>query len=101
MNKGQLYYGSINYDKLISDLREGKLKTFKTEKGKRLINVNVYITQEPNEYGNHGSISVPYKDEYVEDKKKNLYIGSLKLSQPSIEETGAEDFKDIEDDLPF
>ena len=45
MNKGQLYYGSINYDKLISDLREGKLKTFKTDKGKRLINVNVYISQ--------------------------------------------------------
>ena len=101
MNKGQLYYGSINYDKLISDLREGKLKTFKTDKGKRLINVNVYISQEPNEYGHHGSISVPYKDEYVEDKKKNLYIGNLKLSTPSIKETGAEDFKDIEDDLPF
>ena len=86
----QNYFGSIDYDKLLADLKEGRLKTYKTEKGKRLINVNVYVNDAPNEYGNIASISVPLKDEFhtEENGKKinKLYIGNLKLSENSTQE---------------
>lgn len=102
----QNYYGSIDFDKLMADLKEGKLKTYKTEKGKRLINVNIYVSDTPNEYGNIASISVPLKEEFhtEENGKKinKLYIGNLKPSENSISEATAEDFPDNEDDdLPF
>ncbi len=102
----QNYFGSIDYDKLLADLKLGRLKTFKTESGKRLINVNVYVSDTPNEYGNIASISVPLKDEFHTEesgKKINkLYVGNLKLSENTIQEATAEDFqKDDEDGLPF
>lgn len=102
----QNYFGSIDYDKLLAYLKEGRLKTYKTEKGKRLINVNVYVNDAPNKYGNIANISVPLKEEFhtEENGKKinKLYIGNLKLSENSIQEAGAEDFQnDGDDDLPF
>lgn len=101
----QNYFGSIDYDKLLADLKEGRLKTYKTEKGKRLINVNVYVNDAPTEYGNIASISVPLRDEFhtEENGKKinKLYIGNLKLSENSTQEATAEDFQDADDDLPF
>lgn len=100
----QNFFGSIDYDKLLSDLKKGRLKTFKTESGKRLINVNIYVNDAPNEFGNIASISVPLKDEFhtEENGKKfnKLYIGNLKKSEDK--EATAEDFKnDEDDDLPF
>lgn len=101
----QNYYGSIDFDKLMNDLKQGKLKTFKTEKGKRLINVNIYVSDTPDQYSNIASISIPLKEEFHEEinsKKINkLYIGNLKASENSIQEATAEDFKDDDDDLPF
>lgn len=101
----QNYFGSIDYDKLLADLKEGRLKTFKTESGKRLINVNVYVNDAPNEYGNIASISVPLKEEFhTEDNGKKinkLYVGNLKPSENSVSEATAEDFQDADDDLPF
>lgn len=101
----QNYFGSIDYDKLLTDLKEGRLKTYKTEKGKRLINVNVYVNDTPNEYGNIASISVPLKEEFhtEENGKKinKLYIGNLKPSENSTQEATAEYFQDEDDDLPF
>lgn len=97
----QSFYGSINYDKLLEALKEGKVKTFKTENGVRLVNVNIWINDKPDQYDNDASISLPLKEEFHEDKKKAVYVGNLKKHEPKIEEAGAEDFNDEESDLPF
>lgn len=100
------YYGSIDYDKLLNDLKAGRLKTYKNEKGTRYINVQVYLNDQPDQFGQHGSLAVPLKEEFhteVAGKKQNkLYIGNLKESTPKISEATAEDFQDgDEDDVPF
>lgn len=103
----QQYYGSIDFDKLMNDLKKGTLKTFVTDKGVRLINVNVWVDDVPNEYGNIASISVPLKEENhftneAGKEIKSLYIGNLKKSTPKITEATAQDFQDEDDDdLPF
>ncbi len=101
------YYGTIDYDKLIKDLKAGRLKTFKSAKtGTRYIDVNVYINDQPNQYKNIGSISVPLKDEFHTDtedgkKIKSLYIGNLKENEAAVQEATADDFQNDDDDLPF
>ncbi|SDE68741.1 hypothetical protein [Riemerella columbipharyngis] len=97
---GQSFYGSINFDKLMEHLKKGELKTFKTDKGVRLINVNVYIADDPDQFGNDGSISVPLKEEFHQDKIKAVFIGNLKKSTPKITEATKNDFQDDEY-LPF
>ena len=102
----QNYYGSINYDLLLENLKAGKLKTFKTEKGVRLININVFVSDQPDQYENVASVSSPLKEEFHTEeggKKKNkVFIGNLKKSENSISEATADDFKeDEDDDLPF
>lgn len=97
----QSYYGSINFDKLMEALKEGKVKTFKTEKGVRLANVNIWINDEADQYGNHASISLPLKEEHQEEKMKAVYIGNLKKQPPKTTEATAEDFNDDYDDMSF
>ncbi len=103
----QNYYGSIDFTKLLENLKSGKLKTYKTEKGQNLINVNVYVNDAPNEFGNIASISVPLKDEFFEVSEngkniKSIYIGNLKKSEPKIQEASSTDYDWIEEDnLPM
>lgn len=98
----QSFFGSIDYDKLVEALKTGQVKTFKTDNGKRLVNVNVWINDTEDQYGNIASISLSLKDEFKEEKKKVVYIGNMKKSTPSITEAAAEDFNDAgNEDLPF
>ena len=94
------YYGSIDYDKLLEALKAKKLKTFVSEKtGKRFINVEIYVKDEEDQYGNIASVSTPYKDEAKTDTEKRCYFGNLKKSEYEQKEA---DFQDEEDDdLPF
>lgn len=70
----QLLYGSINYDALLEVLKSGKAKTFKTEKGIRLINVNIWVNDKQDDYGNDASIQVQLKEEHIEKgEKKSLH----------------------------
>lgn len=96
----QSFYGSINYDKLLESLKSGKLKTYKHENGTRYINVNIYIGDEPDQYKNDGSISVPLKEEYHQDNIRSVFVGNLKKSTPKVQDADAQDFQD-DDDLPF
>ena len=97
----QSFFGSIDYDKLVEALKTGQVKTFKTESGKRLVNVNVWINDTEDQYGNIASISLSLKDEFKEEKKKVVYVGNMKKSTPSITEATPEDFNDEgNDDLP-
>ncbi|GEN74114.1 hypothetical protein [Chryseobacterium lathyri] len=102
----QSYFGSIDFDKLMTDLKAGRLKTYRTESGKRLVNINIYVNDNPDQYGNIASVSVPLKEEFhtEENGKKinKLYIGNLKPSENSITEGSGQDFQnDDDDDLPF
>ena len=98
----QSFFGSIDYDKLVEALKTGQVKTFKTENGKRLVNVNVWINDTEDQYGNIASISLSLKDEFKEEKKKVVYVGNMKKSTPSVTEAAAEDFNDAgNEDLPF
>lgn len=96
----QLLYGSINYDALLEVLKSGKAKTFKTEKGIRLINVNIWVNDKQDDYGNDASIQVQLKEEHTEKGEKNPYIGNLKKHTPKTTEATAQDFQE-DDDLPF
>lgn len=102
----QIFFGSIDFDKLMADLKAGRLKTYKTESGRRLVNVNIYVNDTPDQYGNIASVSVPLKEEFhtEENGKKisKLYIGNLKPSENSITEGTGQDFEgDDDEDLPF
>lgn len=98
----QLLYGSINYDALLEALKTGKIKTFRTEKGVRLVNINVWVNDEPDKYDNDASIQLQLKDDYSNTDEKNPYIGNLKKHKQKIYEATAQDFQDeTDDDLPF
>lgn len=98
----QSFYGSINFDKLMEAIKSGKVKTFKSnETGIRYINIGVWINDNPNEYGNIGSLSLPLKEEHQSEGNKVVYVADLKRNTPKTQEATAEDFNDEEDDLPF
>jgi hypothetical protein len=95
-----LLFGSINYDALLKAVKSGKVKTFKTESGVRLININVWLNDTPDNYDNDASIQVQFKDEFREEKAD--YIGNLrKYVKKDPNPATAEDYKDDDDDLPF
>ena len=52
----QLLYGSLNFSALKTALKTGKVKTFTTESGVQLININVWINDAPDTYDNDASI---------------------------------------------
>ena len=96
----QLLYGSLNYDALLKAVKSGKVKTFKTESGVRLVNINVWVNDEPDKYDNDASIQVQFKDEFKEEKAD--YVGNLKkYVKKEPKEASANDFPDEDDDLPF
>lgn len=96
-----LLFGSINYDALVKAIKSGKVKTFQTESGVRLVNINVWVNDEPDKYDNDASIQVQMKEEFKEEKGD--YIGNLKKyvkKEPKAID-GEEFFDDQDDDLPF
>lgn len=96
----QLLYGSINYDALLKAVKSGKVKTFISASGVRLININVWLNDQPDNYDNDASIQVQMKDEFKEEKAD--YIGNLrKHKKKEPVQATPEDFKDNDDDLPF
>lgn len=97
----QLLYGSINYDALLKEIRTGKIQTFVTDSGVRLVNINVWVNDEPNNYDNDASIQLQLKSEHRGDKAP--YIGNLRKYIKKEPTPGSENnFPEGEDDdLPF
>ena len=97
----QLLYGSLNFSALKTALKTGKVKTFTTKSGVQLINVNVWINDQPDNYNNDASIQVQLKDEFKEEKSP--YIGNLKKHVKKEPQTtdSASFVEDETDDLPF
>ena len=94
MSNGKKYWGSINLN-AIKEAIEGGIKPFEGKKGKYL-EVNVWVNEEPDQFGNSCSIQV-----YNKDTKQATYLGNLKLSEFNGATQQVEDKKDEAPDLPF
>jgi len=73
------FYGSIDFSKLIEEAKSGNKAFSKSEKNGRIyLNVQVFIKDEVDSYGNSMAIRSNYKGATKEDK---FYFGNLKPSE--------------------
>ena len=93
MSNGKKYWGSLNLNK-IKEAIDGGVNPFEGKRGKYL-EVNVWVNDEPDQFGNSCSIQV-----YNKDTKQATYLGNLKLSEYN-NEIPKETKKDDGPDLPF
>jgi len=96
----KLYYGSIDFSKLLEQAKAGHKAFSKAENGKIYMNLNVWVNDQKDQYGNDASIQASYKEAPKEDK---FYFGNLKESEfkePVALEAGSSDIPEG-DDLPF
>jgi hypothetical protein len=96
----KLLYGSIDFSKLLELAKSGNKAFSKAENGKIYLNLNVWINDTKDQYGNDASIQTSFKDASKEDK---IYFGNLKLSEQQAPKPLEENNSDIPsaDDLPF
>ena len=98
----KLLYGSINFDDLLNQLKTGNIETqIVTRKDGttfRSVNINVWVNDTEDQYGNTASVQLQLKKEIREKGEKAPYIGNLKLNTPKVQEGTANDFKDEDDD---
>ena len=93
------YFGSIDFSKLLEMAKAGNKAFTKSEKNGRIyLNVDVYVKDEVDQYGNIASIRGTFKGAQKEDK---FYFANLKESAPFIEAQPAIDEIPTVDDLPF
>lgn len=96
----QLLYGSIDFSKLLELARAGNKAFTKADNGKIYCNLNVWINDRPDQYGNDASIQTNFKNATKDDR---VYFGNMKKSTAG----GAEQLEagdnsiPSEDDLPF
>lgn len=96
MNKR--YYGSINFDALVQGIKNGQVATHVTERGKRYVNISVWVNDEPDQYGNEGSLQLVNKKEFMDEKK--IYIGNIRENKADRIRFSS-DVTSETDDLPF
>ena len=96
-NMSTLYNGSI----CLSDIPKEKITTSERN-GKKYLNVNVWVNDDEDQYGNIASVSVSQSKAEREAKAKRVYIGNLKLPQAQAQTTPAAPAQPAPaDDLPF
>jgi hypothetical protein len=91
-----IYTGSI----CLSDIDKSKIA--KSDKnGKLYLSVDIWLNEQPDNYGNIGSINVRQSKEEREAKEKKVYIGNFKQleGKPQAGTYLAEEGKG--NDLPF
>ena len=96
----KLMYGSLDFTKLLELAKVGNKAFSKAANGKIYLNLNVWINDEKDQFGNDASIQTSFKDATKEERH---YFGNLKVSEfaepKPLEENNAE-IPDP-DDLPF
>lgn len=93
------YYGSIDFSKLLEQAKAGNKAFIKSEKNGRIyLNVDVFIKDEVDQYGNIASIRGTFKGAQKEDK---FYFSNLKESAPFVEQQPGLNEIPETDDLPF
>jgi hypothetical protein len=104
----KLLTGSI----CLSDIPKDKI--WEAKSGKKYLNINVWLNDEPDQYNNNGSIQVGQTKEEREAKEKKTYVGNLKFVEAKQQTESAnvpvkksapaapvEDAVIVDDDLPF
>ena len=86
------YWGSMNLN-AIKEAIQGGVTPFEGKKGKYL-EIQVWVNDEPDQFGNSLSIQV-----YNKETKQATYLANLKLSD--YQPDGAAPAKSSEPDLPF
>jgi len=96
----KLLYGSIDFTKLLELAKAGNKAFSKAENGKIYLNINIWINDEKDQYGNDASIQSNFKDATKEEK---IYFGNLKISEKKEAEPLQAGNNDVPnpDDLPF
>lgn len=96
----KLLYGSIDFSKLLELAKAGNKAFSKADNGKIYLNLNVWINDEKDKFGNDASIQTSFKDSTKEEK---IYFGNLKMSEQASPKPLEENNSDIPDpeDLPF
>ena len=94
----QSFYGSIDFSKLIEQAKAGHKAFSKSEKnGKIYLNVDVYVKDEVDQFGNIASIRGTFKGATKDDK---FYFANLKESQFNEQKVESSDVDGL-DDLAF
>jgi hypothetical protein len=94
----QSFYGSIDFSKLIEQAKAGHKAFSKSEKNGRIyLNVDIYVKDEVDQFGNVASIRGTFKGATKEDK---FYFSNLKQSTPFEEKLDAQYIAEL-DDMPF
>lgn len=97
----QLFYGSICITDLINLAKKGHSAFTKAQNGKIYANVNVWLNEEEDKFGNTMAIQLNPVKEKVEEEGRP-YFGNMKKSEPKpITSTDLVDMQDAIDDLPF
>ena len=92
------FYGSIDFSKLLEEAKKGNKAFSKSEKNGRIyLNVQVFVRDEVDNYGNSMSMRSSYKGAVKEDK---FYFANLKQSEDIENPIQASEIPD-NDDLPF
>ena len=105
MSNFQVYHGSLNLTDLIKQAKLPHSAFVKAGKENKIFaNVNIWVNEEPDQYGNSVSIQLNSTQEMREAEGK-VYVGNAKKSeakQPEAltAESAAADLPD-DDDLPF
>lgn len=96
----KLLYGSVDFSKLLEMAKAGNKAFSKASNGKIYLNLNVWINDEKDQYGNDASIQTNFKDATKDEK---IYVGNFKVSEFKEPEALAENSSEIpdEDSLPF
>lgn len=94
----KLLYGSVDFSKLLELAKAGNKAFSKAANGKIYLNLNVWINDEKDNYGNDASVQITFKDATKEEK---IYCGNLKVSeQQAPKPTESNDFPEA-DELPY
>lgn len=93
----KLFYGSVDFSKLLELAKSGNKAFNKAANGKIYLNLNVWVNDEEDQYGNKASIQTNFKDA---DKDQKFYVGNLKESEFSSQPVNSEDIPS-EDDFVF
>jgi hypothetical protein len=96
----KLLYGSLDFTKLLELAKSGNKAFSRAENGKIYLNLNVWINDEKDKFGNDASMQTSFKDATKDEK---VYFGNLKISEQQAPKPLEENNSDIPepDDLPF
>lgn len=97
----QSFYGSLCLSDLIDAAKKSHSAFSKAENGKIYVNVNVWLNDELDKFGNIMSVQLNPKKELVEQDGR-AYIGNMKKSEPKqISQNDVAALSEVEDSLPF